>query len=277
MADLGYGGRVLAGEDSEEDEEEDEPAFLSVGFGSMASMARAASQPKFSIATAPVVVTTSAGEAEESEDDEDGDGIADSVVEVSASSALDVDDDEATAAELTEPRKDSAPTPPRAAVEPVRANGTNPHWTVVDGMDGSAIMAHAVVSKLQPSLDATIRRIAELTDSQQRLLSQLVTQNKAVCDNAEIENIAIVMNKLPQYIRKVQDIKNAMSEITTSVDRMKKRAESLRVDAQSHAIKKESKRASLSQWNKLSATKSYETGGNSSSGGGSGSEYPSIS
>ncbi|KAJ0393665.1 hypothetical protein P43SY_003684 [Pythium insidiosum] len=180
-ADLGYGGRVLAGEDSEEDEEEDEPAFLSVGFGSMPPMARMASQPKFSVATAPMVVAGAPDGAEDSEEDDDDEG--------------------------------------------------------------------------------------------DRLLSRLVTQNKAVCQNAEVENIAIVMNKLPQYIRKVQDIKATMSEVNTSVDRMKKRAESLRVDAQSHAIKKESKRASLSQWNKLSATKSYESAGNT----GSGSEYPSIS
>ncbi|KAJ0397960.1 hypothetical protein ATCC90586_002023 [Pythium insidiosum] len=223
MADLGYGGRVLAGEDSEEDEEEDEPAFLSVGFGSMAPMARMASQPKFSVATAPMVVAGATGGAEDSEEDDDDEGVVPGVDEI-----------------LRETVVDDASTTPDSP------------------------------SSLQTptALPSTPSRLPD-----ERLLSRLVTQNKAVCQNAEVENIAIVMNKLPQYIRKVQDIKATMSEVNTSVDRMRKRAESLRVDAQSHAIKKESKRASLSQWNKLSATKSYESAGNT----GNGSEYPSIS
>lgn len=101
------------------------------------------------------------------------------------------------------------------------------------------------------------------------------------------------MDKLPHYIRKVHAIKAAMTEISTSVEKMKKRAENLRVDAQSRtfplvvagtldnrnqliskivlcdvalcsvdALKKENKRDALSQWNKLYAAKSSDLTGN---------------
>lgn len=44
------------------------------------------------------------------------------------------------------------------------------------------------------------------------------------------------MDKLPHYIRKIQDIRAAMTEISASVEKMKKRAENLRVDAQSRTF-----------------------------------------
>lgn len=62
------------------------------------------------------------------------------------------------------------------------------------------------------------------------------TQNASICANEQIKNVAVVMDKLPHYIRKIQDIKSAMNEISTSVEKMKKRAENLRVDAQSRTF-----------------------------------------
>lgn len=60
-----------------------------------------------------------------------------------------------------------------------------------------------------------------------------MAQNASVCANEQIKRVAVVMDKLPHYVRKVQEIKAAMHDISTSVEKMKKRAESLRVDAQS--------------------------------------------
>lgn len=129
-------------------------------------------------------------------------------------------------------------------------------WTVDPEMDGVQVMADAFVRSLQPSLDATIQRIEELRSNQkarggvrvelplgalvadvvshlQDLLQQLVDQNAAVTHNKQLEDVAVVMDKLPHYFAKVQMIRAAMTEISASVDRMKRRAESLRVDAQS--------------------------------------------
>lgn len=110
----------------------------------------------------------------------------------------------------------------------------------------------------------------------------LTEQNAAVANNKQIEDAAVVLDKLPHYFKKVQDIRAAMSEITASVDKMKRRAEGLRIDAQSRtfgvalfrrkhcadtkylyplavtadALRKENKRDAQSQWNKLYAAKS---------------------
>lgn len=67
----------------------------------------------------------------------------------------------------------------------------------------------------------------------QHLLQLLTSQHASICANEQIQNVAVVMDKLPHYIRKVQAIKAAMAEIAASVEKMKKRGESLRVDAQS--------------------------------------------
>ncbi|GAB9464487.1 hypothetical protein Gpo141_00001916 [Globisporangium polare] len=140
------------------------------------------------------------------------------------------------------------------------------HWSL-DGSpeDGIQLMGDSIVSRLQPSLDDSIHRIAELTESQEHLLHLLSTQNASICANEQVKNVAVVMDKLPHYIRKIQDIRAAMTEISASVEKMKKRAENLRVDAQSHAIKKENKRDSMSQWNKLYAAKNAELAANGSS------------
>jgi hypothetical protein len=82
-------------------------------------------------------------------------------------------------------------------------------------------------------LTVTLWKLSEEEWTVQRLLTLLQHQHKEICANDQIENVAIVMGKLPQYIRKVQDIKAAMTEISSSIERMKKRSESLRVDAQS--------------------------------------------
>lgn len=68
------------------------------------------------------------------------------------------------------------------------------------------------------------------------MLHLLSTQNASICANERIKNVAVVMDKLPHYIRKIQDIRAAMSEMSASTEKMKKRAESLRVDAQSRTL-----------------------------------------
>ncbi|KAF4317183.1 hypothetical protein G195_007656 [Phytophthora kernoviae 00238/432] len=128
-------------------------------------------------------------------------------------------------------------------------------WQVDESVNGIEVMSNAVIDTIQPSLDATIHRIAELKESQQRLLKLLAEQNAAIGSSKQIEDVAVVLEKLPYYVKKVQGIKLAMAEISTSTEKMKRRAENLRVDAQSHAIKKENKRDAQSQWNKLYAAK----------------------
>jgi hypothetical protein len=112
----------------------------------------------------------------------------------------------------------------------------------------------------------------------QRLLKMLTGQNTGIKANKQLDDAAVVLEKLPYFVKKVQSIKLAMQEISTSTEKMKRRAEGLRIDAQSRtsttpcsagtasltslclwpadAIKKENKRDAQSQWNKLYAAKS---------------------
>ncbi|RLN51682.1 hypothetical protein BBJ29_007075 [Phytophthora kernoviae] len=192
MADI-YGGRVLAGEDSEEDDDDEE------------------------------------GQSEEATE---GEKLQDETEEVKT-------------VEVKQPVKEA----------PVVTEENAELWQVDESVNGIEVMSNAVIDTIQPSLDATIHRIVELKESQQRLLKLLTEQNAAIGSSKQIEDVAVVLEKLPYYVRKVQGIKLAMAEISTSTEKMKRRAENLRVDAQSHAIKKENKRDAQSQWNKLYAAK----------------------
>lgn len=131
-------------------------------------------------------------------------------------------------------------------------------WQVDESLDGIGIMSDAFVDTVRPSLDATIHRLAELKESQERLLIVLTEQNAGIQSNKHLEDAAAVLDKLPFYAKKLQEIKLAMQEISASSERMSRRAENLRIDAQSYAIKKENKRDEQTQWNKLYAAKSSE-------------------
>ncbi|RLN37284.1 hypothetical protein BBO99_00008747 [Phytophthora kernoviae] len=250
-----YGGRVLAGEDSEEDDDdEEEMNFQFNGFGSQQSPAA----PRFAVPTvvAPPVGAED-GEDEESEEEEEeqplkleekpleskkGEGQSEEVTE---GEKLQDETEEVKTVEVKQPLKEA----------PVVTEENAELWQVDESVNGIEVMSNAVIDTIQPSLDATIHRIAELKESQQRLLKLLAEQNAAIGSSKQIEDVAVVLEKLPYYVKKVQGIKLAMAEISTSTEKMKRRAENLRVDAQSHAIKKENKRDAQSQWNKLYAAK----------------------
>ncbi|DBA00567.1 TPA: hypothetical protein N0F65_007696 [Lagenidium giganteum] len=267
MTEQVYGGRVLAGEDSEEDDDEEEFGFqLGGGFGATAGASTAA-QPRFTVQT-PAAAAPTNGESDE--EDEDGDD-EDSVVAQLVAGSIANDKAVTTAAPATASASSTPKPTPRTTSS--GATWEDIDWTIDSAMDGVGVMSEALVRKLQPSLDATIRRISELTDNQERLLQQLAAQHREMGRNPKLEDIDVTMRKLPLYVRKVQDIKGAMSDITTSIEKMKKRAEYLRVEAQSHAIKKENKRESMTQWNKLYAAKSSEISGGNSNNSSSASAY----
>ncbi|KAF1791882.1 Snapin/Pallidin/Snn1 [Phytophthora cactorum] len=231
MADI-HGGRVLAGEDSEEDDDdEEEMSFQFNGFGSQSSV------PRFAV---PTVVAPSVGaeDEEDEESDEDNDDAKLKVTEVDK-------EKEEKGEEPDEARRMKSRTGTR--------KGEPELWQVDESINGIEVMRNAFVGTVQPSLDATIHRIAELKESQRMLMEQ----NAGIKSNKQLEDAAVVLEKLPFYAKKLQGIKLA-------TEKMKRRADSLRIDAQSYAIKKENKRDVQSQWNKLYAAKNAPGSGASS-------------
>ncbi|KAF4136325.1 Snapin/Pallidin [Phytophthora infestans] len=260
MADIN-GGRVLAGEDSEEDDEdEEEMSFQFNGFGSQSTSA-----PRF---TVPTVVAPSVGT--EGEEDEESDGDSEDAtlkaVDISKEEKSEEQDKTLDSDEQGKNEGVNSSEAKQTTEKAVEKTGEAPVLWEVDGsINGIELMSNAFVESVQPSLDSTIHRIAELKESQRRLLKMLMEQNAGIKSNKQLEDAAVVLEKLPFYAKKLQGIKLAMQEISTSTEKMKRRADSLRVDAQSHAIKKENKRDVQSQWNKLYAAKNAPDSGASSS------------
>ncbi|CAI5739827.1 unnamed protein product [Peronospora destructor] len=238
MADI-YGGRVLAGEDSEEDDEdEEEMNFQFNGFGSQSS-------PAASRFATPTIAMPSAEETEEDKEAEN---------EIAK---LKLEEKMKDVQKGVTQEEDKIRETEQAAKRVSDSLGTKQKlWHVDESINGVEVMSAAFVDTVQPSLDATISRITELKESQQRLLKMLTEQNIGIKSNKQLEDAAIVLEKLPFYAKKLQNIKLAMQEISNSTEKMKHRSESLRIDAQSYAIKKENKRDAQSQWNKLYAAKS---------------------
>ncbi|RLN63959.1 hypothetical protein BBJ28_00025781 [Nothophytophthora sp. Chile5] len=256
MADL-HGGRVLAGEDSEEDEDEEEE--YSFQFNSFGSQQQSPAAPRFAV---PTVIAPPDG-AESAEEDSEGEEQKQEdkqpATEPKGEAAVEATDASEVAGEAEDngdglAMARSKDMPQETAESP--EGGDEELWEVDGSVNGIEIMSDAFIDTIRPSLDATIHRIAELKENQQRLLRLLTQQNDALLANKQLDDVVMVLEKLPHYVKKVQAIKLAMAEISTSTEKMKHRAENLRIDAQSHAIKKENKRDAQSQWNKLYAAKS---------------------
>ncbi|KAG2766537.1 hypothetical protein PC129_g9291 [Phytophthora cactorum] len=258
MADI-HGGRVLAGEDSEEDDEdEEEMSFQFNGFGSQSSA------PRFAV---PTVVAPSVGaeDEEDEESDEDNDDAELKVTEVDKEKGEKGEEPDEARQDEEQDENEKIPVTIHTTEKVVEETEEKPElWRVDESINGIEVTSNAFVGTVQPSLDATIHRIAELKESQRRLLKMLMEQNAGIKSNKQLEDAAVVLEKLPFYAKKLQGIKLAMQEISVSTEKMKRRADSLRIDAQSYAIKKENKRDVQSQWNKLYAAKNAPGSGASS-------------
>ncbi|CAH0482089.1 unnamed protein product [Peronospora belbahrii] len=256
-----YGGRVLPGEDSEEsdDENDNEMNYSLNGFEPQSSVA-------VSRFTAPTFGASSSKECSTEDkktrhkDEEENEELElkyrkEKIKSVQKEVIGEVEEEEKE--EEEEEEEDVARDIKQAMKRDVESFETKQdHWHLNESLNGVEVMSNAFVDTVQPSLDATIHRITELKESQQRLLKMLTEQNTSIRSNKQVEDAAVVLEKLPFYAKKLEGIKLAMQEISNSTEKMKCRAEDLRIDAQSHAIKKENKRDALSQWNKLYAAKS---------------------
>ncbi|ETI42012.1 hypothetical protein F443_12791 [Phytophthora nicotianae P1569] len=260
MADI-HGGRVLAGEDSEEDDEdEEEMSFQFNGFGS-----QSASAPRFAVPTVVAPSVGAEGEEDEESDEENGDAEF-MVTEVEKEEkGEELDKNHEKEKQVNNVEVETSKTKQTTEEDTETTVEKQELWKVDESINGIEVMGNAFVGTVQPSLDATIHRIAELKESQRRLLKMLVEQNAGLQSNKQLEDAAVVLEKLPFYAKKLQGIKLAMQEISACTEKMKRRADSLRIDAQSYAIKKENKRDVQSQWNKLYAAKNAPSSGASSS------------
>jgi hypothetical protein len=79
----------------------------------------------------------------------------------------------------------------------------------------------------------------------------VLERNDRITHHPDMAAIEDTMAQVPLYFQKVMTIKTKMAEISGFMDRMKKQAEYLQIQAQSHAIAKEDRQNKSSQWNKL--------------------------
>jgi hypothetical protein len=138
-------------------------SFQFNGFGSQSSPAA----PRFAV---PTVVPPSAGEQDEESDEEEGEG---DDLQLNVEEKTEVEGDREDDAEQDSQVQDhsvkvEAPHAGQQTAEsPEKTEGLPELWQVHPSVNGVEMMGSAVVDTLQPSLDATIRRIAELKESQQ--------------------------------------------------------------------------------------------------------------
>ncbi|TDH72603.1 hypothetical protein CCR75_003889 [Bremia lactucae] len=247
MANVG-GGRVLVGEDSEEDDDdEEEMNFHLDGFGLQSSSVA----PRFALQADGPHSAAVGGKVDERSNEEEKAVLLKEEVEKEIKEHGEEQKDE----EQTKNTIGQSPESKLTSTKVAGLNDSNNLWQIDQSINGIEIMSNAFVKTVQPSLDATIYRIADLKESQQQLLEMLIEQNNGLRSKRQLEDAAVVLQKLPLYIKKVQKIKAAMQEISVSSEKMKRRVEGLRIDAQSYAIKKENERDKQSQWNKLYAAK----------------------
>ncbi|OQR86464.1 hypothetical protein ACHHYP_20483 [Achlya hypogyna] len=228
-------GKIVSGEGSEsEDEEEDEPMWVPTIAPKAPIVEKAPIPPP-----SPATMTAPTGPAD------------------AASS------DNSPEEHAPVPSPILIPTPaqatPLASPQPTAPVENDPwHETIhrpFTEAEGVAKMSLAAASKLQSVLDGTLEQITDLVDSQEHLLTMITERNGRIVRNSKIAAVEQTMSQAPVYFQKVVALKARMAEITQSMERMKKQAEYLQVEAQSRAIAKEDARDKMSQWNKLLSAK----------------------
>ncbi|CCI45958.1 unnamed protein product [Albugo candida] len=182
---------------------------------------------------------------------EDSEEESDEARELSASK---VDSEGAESDE--ENQEDSIPSDER---EEASDDGNEEMWKEIEprllsgSLDGLCMIQKAMMQKIRPSMETAIERIQELMENQK------AARNVELLENECMEKIESTMTKSTAYAQKIDRIAANMMEISIAIERMKKKADDLRIDAQSYAIKKEEKREERQQWNLFYAAKSSES------------------
>ncbi|OQR95390.1 hypothetical protein THRCLA_07911 [Thraustotheca clavata] len=152
---------------------------------------------------------------------------------------------------ISSPKVTSPPSPVKSDVDPWQEVMSKP-FTEDEGI---AKMSLAATSKLQSVLDGTLAQMSELVESQEHLLEMVIERNGKIVRNEKIAQVEQTMSQVSLYFQKIITLKIRMNDITTALERMKKQADYLQIEAQSRAIAKEDRRDKMSQWNKLLSAK----------------------
>lgn len=122
-------------------------------------------------------------------------------------------------------------------------------------IDGLSTMKVTTANKIKQSLNVTIRRISDLVENQevlyilnlkmlicngleclQKLLKCLSINEDALYDGEKLKFLSNIMEQIPLYVQKIDKIQSIMSEVSVSSERLKKKTENLRIEAQSCMI-----------------------------------------
>ncbi|RHY24304.1 hypothetical protein DYB25_007770 [Aphanomyces astaci] len=112
-------------------------------------------------------------------------------------------------------------------------------------------MGLAGASHLHSVLEGTLHQITELAESQEHLLSLVTERNVHLVTHPALMVVEQTMAQLPSYFQKVIQLKLKMNDITTTLEKLKSRADHLQVEAQSRALAKEDRNDKQSQWQRL--------------------------
>ncbi|KAF0720566.1 Aste57867_206 [Aphanomyces stellatus] len=225
-------GKVFSGEDDESDEEEEEyePSWV--------TPAPKSEPPLSSSSTVFVTAPSSMKSVDESV-----------AVEADPDAAVDEGLDAVAPAATIEPVVVvPAPVSPPPEPEDMWTAALKGEWSEADG---KRKMSLAASSHLEHVLEGTMLQIAELAESQEHLLSLVMDRNVRLLSNPELAKIEQTMAQIPAYFQKVVQLKLKMNDITTNLEKLKRNADYLQVEAQSRALAKEEKKDKMSQWNKL--------------------------
>ncbi|RHY02007.1 hypothetical protein DYB36_007927 [Aphanomyces astaci] len=144
--------------------------------------------------------------------------------------------------------------PPSSAHDDMWTSRLKGEWTEETGMHK---MGLAGASHLHSVLEGTLHQITELAESQEHLLSLVTERNVHLVTHPALMVVEQTMAQLPSYFQKVIQLKLKMNDITTTLEKLKSRADHLQVEAQSRALAKEDRHDKQSQWQRLfSASKS---------------------
>ena len=104
-------------------------------------------------------------------------------------------------------------------------------------VDKHGPFAGTMMATAKPLSRALRAKLSELLVEQEQLLERIRTQRKNTKELPEMDHIVAVLNKVPEYQKKMQWIKGSMQRTQSMVDQMKKQSLSLQAQVQRDVIK----------------------------------------
>ena len=238
------------GEDDEDSEEEDAPTPTPISTTSTSDISNSETKKEHPSATSSVVFN---GEDEDEDEDEDNGADKNNCSELSSSTTTstttsnNTNSGNAAAAAVAAATAASSRRQRTASVEDFYKSLDPSEEEIATYVETHGPFAGTMMASAKPLSRALRGKLEMLAAEQKRLLTQIVAQRQSTKEMPCLNEIIAVMERIPEYQKKLQWIKGSMQRTQAMSDQMRKQSLSLQEQVQNDVMKAADKKRAEQQ------------------------------